>query len=132
MIEELRGGLRYIARHETLGLLLVIGLVPILVGFSYQTLLPVFASEEVLDVGASGLGLMSAAVGIGALAGSLFIASYADFKKRGLAQIVMGSAWGVSLMFFGLSQSFHVALMTLLFVGLTASAYRSLNNTLLR
>jgi MFS family permease len=130
MIEELRGGLRYIARHETLGLLLVIGLVPILVGFSYQTLLPVFASEEVLDVGASGLGLMSAAVGIGALAGSLFIASYADFKKRGLAQIVMGSAWGVSLMFFGLSQSFHVALVTLLFVGLTASAYRSLNNTL--
>ncbi len=130
MIEELRGGLRNIANHETLSLLLVIGLVPILVGFSYQSLLPVFASEEVLNVGASGLGLMSAVVGIGALAGSLFIASYADFKKRGLAQIAMGAAWGVSLMLFGLSQSFHVALGTLLFVGLTASAYRSLNNTL--
>lgn len=130
MIEELRGGLSYIKNHETLGLLLVIGLVPILIGFSYQSLLPVFASEEVLNVGASGLGLMSAAVGIGALAGSLFIASYADFKRRGLAQIAMGAAWGVSLMLFGLSGNFHIALGMLLFVGFTASAYRSLNNTI--
>jgi MFS family permease len=130
MIEELRGGLSYIKHHETLRILLVIGLVPILIGFSYQSLLPVFASAEVLDVGASGLGLMSAAVGVGALAGSLFIASYADFRRRGLAQIAMGGAWGVSLMLFGLSGNFHLALGMLLFVGFTASAYRSLNNTM--
>ena len=131
MIQELRGGLSYVKNHETLGMLLVIGLVPVLMGFSYQSLLPVFASEKVLDVGASGLGLMSACTGIGALAGSLVIASYNDFRRRGLAQLTVGACWGVTLMFFGLSQNFHVALAVLLLVGLTASAYRSLNNTLI-
>ena len=131
MIQELRGGLRYVKEHETLGMLIVIGLVPTLMGFSYQSLLPVFASEKVLDVGASGLGLMSACTGIGALVGSLLIASYNDFRRRGLAQLTVGASWGVSLMLFGLSRDFHVALAVLLFVGLTANAYRSLNSTLI-
>ena len=130
MIQELRGGIRYITNHETLGMLLVIGLVPTLLGFSYQSLLPVFASAKVLDVGASGLGLMSAVTGVGALVGSLAIASYGDFRRRGMAQLVAGAAWGISLILFGLSRDFHVALGALLLVGLTASAYRSLNNTL--
>jgi MFS family permease len=131
MLAELQVGLRYVKRHETLGMLLVIGLVPTLLGFSYQSLLPVFASAKVLDVGASGLGFMSTATGLGALAGSLLIASYNDFRRRGLAQLVVGAAWGVSLMFFGMAGSFAVALVALMLVGLTASAYRSLNSTLI-
>lgn len=131
MIAELRGGLRYIKNHETLAMLLTIGLVPTLLGFSYQSLLPVFASEKVLGVGASGLGLMSAFTGVGALAGSLAIASVGDFRRRGLAQLVGGAAWGISLVLFAISRDFHYALVALLFVGLTASAYRSLNNTLI-
>jgi MFS family permease len=131
MTEELRGGLRYIRSHETLGMLLIIGLVPVLIGFSYQSLLPVFASDRVLNVGASGLGIMSACVGVGALFGSLIIASYNDFRRRGLVQLIVGAGWGVTLTFFGLASSFHVALIALLLVGLTASAYRSLNSTLI-
>ena len=131
MIEELQIGLRYVKRHETLGMLLVIGLVPTLLGFSYQSLLPVFASDKVLDVGASGLGFMSTATGLGALAGSLLIASYNDFRRRGLAQLAVGAAWGATLMFFGMSGHFAVALAALVMVGLTASAYRSLNSTVI-
>jgi MFS family permease len=131
MLAELQVGLRYVKRHETLGMLLVIGLVPTLLGFSYQSLLPVFASAKVLDVGASGLGFMSTATGLGALAGSLLIASHNDFRRRGLAQLVCGAAWGVSLMFFGMAGHFPVALLALMLVGLTASAYRSLNSTLI-
>jgi MFS family permease len=131
MLEELQIGLRYVKRHETLGMLLLIGLVPTLLGFSYQSLLPVFASDKVLGVGASGLGFMSTATGLGALVGSLLIASYNDFRRRGLAQLTVGAAWGATLMFFGMSGHFAVALAALVLVGLTASAYRSLNSTLI-
>jgi MFS family permease len=131
MIDELKGGLRYIRGHESLAMLLVIGLVPVLLGFSYQSLLPVFASDDVLGVGASGLGLLSAAVGLGALIGSLAIASYNDFRRRGMAQLAMGAAWGVTLIFFGMAPGFMLALVALVLVGFTASAYRSLNSTLI-
>jgi MFS family permease len=131
VMEELTSGLRYVKRHETLGMLLVIGLVPTLLGFSYQSLLPVFASEKVLNVGARGLGFMSTATGIGALVGSLVIASYTDFKRRGLAQLTVGAGWGVTLVLFGMAGHFPTALLALVFVGLTASAYRSLNSTLI-
>src|SRR5262249_35586416 len=113
MMQEFREGMRYIWRHETLAMLLVLGFVPLILGFPYQTLLPVFASSKVLDVGASGLGLMSTFVGLGALAGALTVASYANVRRRGLLQLSTGAAWGVSLMLFALSPDFHYALAAL-------------------
>jgi MFS family permease len=131
VLEELRGGFHYVYRHEVLAMLLVLGLVPIFFGFSYQTLLPVFASAKVLDVGASGLGLMSAATGVGALIGSLAIASFTTIRRRGLMQLATGAAWGLSIAMFALAPHFHFALLALAFVGLSGSAYRSLNTTLI-
>ena len=131
MLEELQGGFRYVFQHEVLAMLLVLGLVPIFFGFSYQTLLPVFASEKVLNVGASGLGLMSAAVGAGALIGSLTVASFTNIRRRGMMQLATGAAWGLSIAAFALAPHFHIALMGLALVGLTGSAYRSLNTTLI-
>jgi predicted MFS family arabinose efflux permease len=132
MLEEFRGGIRYIARHEVLGMLLIIGLVPIMIGFTYQTLLPVFASDRVLNVGASGLGLMSTCVGAGALVGSLAVATMAgNLRRRGLFQLITGAAFGLSLVFFALSSHFYLALLALTLVGLSGSIYQSLNSTLL-
>jgi len=131
MLKEFTDGLRYIKRHETLTMLLTIGFIPLLLGFPYQTLLPVFASDKVLNVGASGLGMMSAVTGVGALAGSLVIASYSHARRRGLLQLGACAAWGVSLLFFALSQQFPVALIALVFVGVTGSVYQSLNSTLI-
>jgi predicted MFS family arabinose efflux permease len=112
-------------------MLLIIGLVPMLLGFSYQSMLPVFAGPKVLDVGASGLGLMSTFTGAGSLVGSLLIASYSSVRRRGLIQLATGVAFGVTLLLFALSPTFHVALVALLLVGFTASAYRSLNMTMI-
>jgi len=131
MLQEFQGGIRYIQRHETLAMLLILGLVPILLGFSYQTLLPVFASSRVLNVGASGLGLMSTFAGIGALAGALSVASFTQVRRRGLLQLITGAAFGVALTLFALSPDFHYALGALLFVGFTGGVYQSLNTTLI-
>jgi MFS family permease len=131
MVQELTGGLRYIARHEVLAMLLLLGFIPIILGFPYQMLLPVFAGPKVHDVGASGLGLMSTFAGLGALVGALGVASITDLRRRGLAQILTGVGFGVSLMFFALAPSFHFALAALLFTGFAGSVYQSLNTTLI-
>jgi len=131
MLQEFTGGLRYIFRHEVLGMLLLLGLVPIILGFPYQMLLPVFASDEVLNVGARGLGMMSAFTGVGALAGALVVATATGMRRRGRLQLAAGAAFGVSLFAFGMSPSFTLALLTLAAVGFSGSVYQSLNSTLI-
>ncbi|MGH2583499.1 MAG: MFS transporter [Dehalococcoidia bacterium] len=131
MLQEFTGGLKYIFRHEVLGMLLLLGLVPIILGFPYQMLLPVFASDEVLNVGARGLGLMSAFTGVGALIGALMVATATGVRRRGRLQLAAGAAFGVSLFAFGMSPGFPTALLALAAVGFSGSVYQSLNSTLI-
>jgi MFS family permease len=131
MLQEFTAGLRYIARHEVLGMLLLLGLVPIILGFPYQMLLPVFASDAVFGVGARGLGLMSACAGIGALTGALAVASATGVRGKGRLQLAAGAGFGVSLLGFGIAPSFPLALGALALVGFTGSVYQSLNSTLI-
>jgi predicted MFS family arabinose efflux permease len=131
MLQEFTAGLRYIARHDVLGMLLLLGLVPIILGFPYQMLLPVFASDAVFGVGARGLGLMSACTGIGALTGALAVASATGVRGKGRLQLAAGAGFGVSLLGFGIAPTFPLALVALALVGFTGSVYQSLNSTLI-
>jgi predicted MFS family arabinose efflux permease len=131
MWQEFVAGLKYITRHEVLGMLLLLGLVPIILGFPYQMLLPVFASSEVHNVGARGLGLMSAFTGVGALIGALVVATATGIRRRGQLQLFAGAGFGISLIIFGLAPTFPLALLALAFVGFTGSVYQSLNSTLI-
>jgi len=128
---HLAEGLNYIRRSPVLVALLLMAVVPIMFGMPYQMLMPVFA-EDVLDVGARGLGFLMAAVGLGALAGSLVVASLGDFRHKGL--LLLGSAllFGVTLILFTQSANFYLSLLILLCVGVVNTAYLSINNTLLQ
>jgi MFS family permease len=128
---DLRDGVRYVWSDGHLRMLLTLAFLVTCLGMPYQTFLPVFAGEKVLDIGATGLGLLSAAVGIGALAGSLVVASISAMRRQALVQLIMGSGFGVSLVLLGLSRSLVVAMAVLAMVGLTANFFMSLNNTML-
>lgn len=129
MAAEFTDGMRYIRRQPMLPTLLTLGFLPIIFGMPYQTMLPVI-SKTVYDAGSRGLGFMGTAAGIGALAGSLTIASLTGIKRKALLQLVMGIGFGVALIAFALSPTLWVALIALLFVGGTATFYQTLNNTL--
>jgi MFS family permease len=79
-------------------------------GFSYQTMVPVMA-KDVLDIGAVGLGQISAASGVGAGLAMLSVAALGNVrnKPRLLFWCAMGA--GVSLLAFSLSR--HLALSML-------------------
>jgi MFS family permease len=128
---DLIEGLRYIRRSPVLPALLAMAIVPIAFGMPYQMLMPVFA-VDVLNLGASGLGYLMAATGVGALVGSFFVASLGDFKRKGEVLLAAAAFFGAFLMLFANSSYFYLSLFFLLGVGMANSIYMATNNTLLQ
>jgi MFS family permease len=130
---QLTSGLRYIWRHETLLSLFMFAVVTMLLGQSYQQLLPAYALG-VFEVGAEGQGIMQAVVGVGALVGSLTMAYLSRNPNRAKIQAYTGTALGVALMLFGLCAALHqfmASLFALFMVGLTLDFNATINQTLI-
>jgi hypothetical protein len=88
-------------------------------------------AERVFGVGASGLGLLMAASGVGALAGAVVVASLPRLPHPGSIQAGLALALGGALVGFSMTRSFGLALVLLVAVGFLFSAFSALNNTLL-
>jgi len=131
VLRELVDGLRYIRAQMVVPILLVITLSRVLLAMPYQTFLPVFA-QDVFGVGASGLGLLQAAVGVGAMVGSLGVASLGDFQRKGGLLLAAGLALGGGLLLFAYAPSFYLALVTLALVGAAGNVCMVANFTLLQ
>jgi MFS family permease len=125
--------LRYIWRHETLASLFLFAVLTMLLGQSYQQLIPAYALG-VFNVGPEGQGLMQTVVGVGALVGSLTMAYISRNPNRARIQAYTGTALGGALMLFGLCAALHqflVALVALFLVGLTLDFNATINQTLI-
>jgi MFS family permease len=130
---QLTSGLRYIWHHQTLLSLFLFAVVTMLLGQSYQQLLPAYALG-VFNVGSEGQGVMQTVVGIGALVGSLTMAYLSHNPDRAKIQAYTGTALGVSLMLFGVGAAYHlffVGLFALFLVGLTLDFNATINQTLI-
>jgi MFS family permease len=122
-------GFRYIVGNANLRILLILGFVPVLLGTPYQTLLPVFQAR-VLDVDATGLGLMYGAAGVGGLIGSFTVALLATHPKKAGLQLVFGLFFGLSLFAFAAVHVFSADLVFLAIVGIFGDGYSTLNSTM--
>ena len=127
--EEMKGGVRYVlVENRIIAGLILISLVPVIIGFPYQMMLPVF-QKVVFEVDEKGLGFMFTAGGVGALIGSLAVATFADHPRASQFQLVMGVAFGVTLAAFAWSPNYWVAISILPLVGASSMAFLALNNT---
>ena len=113
---DLREGVRYLKLRPVILPLLAIVVVRVILGWSYSTLLPVYASS-VLQLGARGLGLLSAAPSIGSLLCSLALASVGDFRGKGKVLLIAGCVMGLSIASFSNARYFAPAFFGLLLVG---------------
>lgn len=128
-VRELLDGVRYVRNHAVLPAILLFGFVPIVLGMSYRTFFPVF-QEKVYGVGPGWLGAMGAVMAVGAVVGSLGVASLSNTSRRSLVQAVLGVGFGFSLIVFAAAPTLPLGLAALLLVGLTANGYWALNNTM--
>jgi MFS family permease len=130
---QLTSGLRYIWKHPTLLSLFIFAVVTMLLGQSYQQLLPAYALG-VFDVGSEGQGIMQAVVGVGALVGSLTMAYLSRNPNRAKIQSYTGTALGLALMLFGVCAAinqFALSLVALFLVGLALDFNATINQTLI-
>jgi MFS family permease len=102
-----------------------------LFGMSYATLLPVFA-KDVLNGNSSTQGLLMSTAGIGALAGSIVLASKTSI--RGLPQrlLLVGVLASSSMIIFSRSFSLPLSMFLMLFIGFGMMMNMATTNTLIQ
>ncbi len=130
-LQDLSQGLSYIWGNRLVFWLLVMALATLFLGLPFRNLMPAFAVEA-LNQGPEGYGLLMSMVGLGAIAGSLSIASLGSSGNKGLLLIAAATTWGVILIAFSLSTSLGMAIPLLLLLGLASTGFMTLNNILIQ
>jgi MFS family permease len=113
--DSLFAGIRFIWRTKVLMAAITLDMVGVLLGGA-TALLPIFA-EDVLHVGATGLGLMRAAPAAGAMLMSLLIVRHGPFQRAGPTLLLAVAGFGVATILFGLSRSLPLSLLALGLLG---------------
>jgi MFS family permease len=129
MLPYVLDGLRKLRENQAIvGVLLISAFMNVLV-FPYQQLLPVFA-RDVLGLDAVGLGVLSAASGVGSLSGAAAIASTGRVPRSGLFFWVGSCLMSLAVASFALASSFPLAVALIALGGLGQSAFASLQSTI--
>jgi MFS family permease len=126
---QLREGLRYIRSTRTLAVPLVMMAVTGCLTYEFQVSLPVMADRG-LRVGATGFGLMTAAMGVGAVMGGLLVAARG---KIGLRPLVLSAlVFGTALSFATIAPTLPLELFALGVAGAGSIAFMSMGNSTLQ
>ena len=129
MAKDIGAGLKYIRNNAVVLGLLIVAFIPLIFGMPIQFLLPVF-NKDVLGLDSVGLGLLIAAIGVGALIGSLVLAGLGDMGHKWLLLLACAMGWAISLGLFAVSTNLYLAMVLLGIVGLFSSVYMAMNMTL--
>lgn len=130
-IKQVVEGFRFVTRTAPVReLLLLLGVVS-LFGAPYAVLMPIFA-DQVLHHGASALGLLMGASGLGALAAAVTLAARTQLRGLGRWVALSTAAFGVSLIMFGLSRSFWLSAAMLVPLGYSMMIEMAASNTLIQ
>ena len=130
MLQSLKEGLRFVYRTKIILYSISLDLFSVLFG-GVVAILPVFA-EDILHVGAEGLGILRASPSIGAVITLLLLSRYSPMKHvwRNLLTVVAG--FGICILVFALSKSMILSLAALFFSGALDSVSVVIRGTILQ
>jgi len=124
-------GFRFVGTTAPIrALLLLIGAVSFF-ALPYTVLMPLFA-DTILHAGARGLGILMGAAGVGALIGSLTLASRSTVIGLGRWVAIACATFGISLSAFALSKSFVLSAALLVIAGGATMVQMAASNTLIQ
>ena len=133
MFREIGAGVRYVATDPSLRMLNGMMVIVSLFAMPYVMLLAGFVHED-LHRGAGAFGMLQSVSGVGALVGSLGIATLTAFDRKGLVQWLSGLVGGAALIGLALGSSafgFAGAVGAIAVLGLALTAYQTLNSTMI-
>jgi MFS family permease len=127
---ETKEGFSYIiSRPLILGIMILEGVSSVF-GLDHA-MLTIFASD-ILRVGADGFGLMQSARGLGAVIGSSLYIGMGQGPRQGRILFTTAILYGVGFALFGLSPSLPLAMLLLIFVGVTDTIWAAARGTILQ
>jgi MFS family permease len=109
-VRQLVEGIRYVrSRRDILGLIGLAGVFGFF-GMAYSSQLPAFV-DRVYHVDATGFGILSAAVGLGAVSGAFILAQFHDVLPRGKLLFIANLSFAGLLFAFSFIPVFELALV---------------------
>ena len=129
-IGELVDGFRYVLRTPAMLALLSYNAYVALFAMTIMVLLPGFA-KEVLEVDIGALGLLTSVLGVGAMVGSLIVASLPN-RRRGVIWLLSVAFLGCALIAFATTTAFWLALVLIALVGVGQGGHISLSTVLVQ
>jgi MFS family permease len=129
ILEDIKNGFVYIRRTPTVLLLLLFTTAIVIFSMPYQQLMPLF-TDNILKVGATGMGLLMSVCGAGALVGSVIL-MLLPVSKRGLLLLLSGLVAGAALCIFAFSSIWGLSITMMVFVGLSQTFRNVISSTLL-
>jgi MFS family permease len=129
-LSDILEGWRYIRGEKTILIVLVFTVLVIILGTPYSQLLPMF-TEDILKVSATDMGILIAVSGVGAIVGSLILASLMN-RKRGMILLIAGIVLGIALIGFSFSSWWYLSLGLIVFVGMGSTIEMALGNSLVQ
>ncbi|MFT4031942.1 MAG: MFS transporter, partial [Siphonobacter sp.] len=113
--QSIREGLGFVFQNKILLYSISLDLVAVLFG-GVVAILPVFA-DDLLHVGAEGLGVLRAAPSVGAVLTILTTAVYSPVKKAWLNMLIAVAGFGLATLIFALSTNFWLSVTMLFLTG---------------
>lgn len=95
---------------------------------SANALMPIFA-RDILHVGATGYGWLSAAQSVGATAAALILSQVQDLRRQGPVLLVSVVSFGAATILFGFSTAFALSMAGLILIGASDSVSAIIRNT---
>ena len=125
------GGVKYAVTDSTiLAILLIASAMPLLV-YPYVQFLPFFA-DNVFHAGPQGFGLLTSALGVGAVPGGLLTASLGNFRGKGVTMIGAYLAYIAMLIMFSQQGNIWIGAAFIMAAGVFHSIATALTFTLLQ
>lgn len=128
---DMTDALRYVWQRPPVTGLIALSIMPFLFGMPLNTLLPAF-NHDVLGGGPDELGLLTSFTGIGAILGSLMLASMGSMRRKAASLIWSALLWGLFIMALAATANLLLALVALAVIGWLGSWNMSLNRGLLQ
>lgn len=131
-LRDVLAGFQYLATHKLLLVAFLCDIIAMVFGFP-RALFPELADTGYQGVGDDfALGLLFAAIPIGALIGGLLSGTFSHLRKHGLMVVLSVCAWGLAIVGFGLSRSIWLAVFFLALAGVADMVSMVFRGTILQ
>lgn len=128
--ESLTAGLKFVFSNQIILSAISLDMFAVFFGGAV-CVLPIFA-DQILHIGAKGLGFLRAAPAIGSITMSLILAYNPPFKNAGRNLLMCVFGFGITIIIFALTSNFYAALIILLLSGMFDNVSVVIRGTILQ